>query len=142
MNENALHSDEQAALIDAHKQARALLNRYRYLAEELIDDQNWQPFLADRQRKLDGLRQQLASRLDQQGLLPEDFNADLEDLAHLADRFREWLDGDRHEPLRKALTERERSLLETLRALPASERSGLARAIDEAEASIEYLAED
>lgn len=139
MNENALHSDEQAALLDAHKQTRALLKRYRYLAEELVDDRSWQPFLADRRQKLEGQRQQLEARLDHRGLLPEDINADLEDLAHLADRFREWLDGEHHEPLKKALAERERSLFEALRALPASERSELARAIDEAEATIEYL---
>ena len=139
MSEQALHSDEQAALIEAHKQAHALEQRYRYLCEELVEDQSWRPFLSNRQQSLAALRRQLEGRLEDQDLLPHDINVDREDLTRLADRVREWLDGEGHDPLKKALSGQERALLDALRALPASDRSRLTKAMEQAVSTIDDL---
>lgn len=44
-------------------------------------------------------------------------NVDREDLARLADRFREWLDHERHSYLQRALADREAELLDRLEDL-------------------------
>lgn len=142
MSEQTLHSDAQAALIEAHRQAHALEQRYQYLREETVDDEGLRNVLDDRQRSLAGLRRDLKGRLDAHDLLPHDVNVDLEDLTRLADRFRKWLDDERHDPLRKALAGQEQALLDALRDLPEDERTGLSEAIEQTRSAIEQLDAD
>lgn len=117
MNEHTLYTDEQAALIDAHTHASALAQRYGHACDELLDDGDLKDRLNERRSELNELCDTLASRIRQHDLMPHDINVDREDLARLADRFREWIDHERHSHLQKALANREVDLLDVLETL-------------------------
>lgn len=117
MNEPTVYSDEQAALIGAHAHACTLAQRYAYACDELLEDGELKDRLNKRREALNSLSEALEIRIRQQDLLPHDVNVDREDLARLADRFREWLDHERHTHLQHALANREADLLDCLEAL-------------------------
>lgn len=117
MNEPTVYSDEQAALLDAHAHACALAQRYAHACDVLLDDGEIKDRLEARRVELAALSNGLESRIREQDLLPHDVNVDREDLARLADRFREWLDHERHLHLQRALADREADLLDRLEAL-------------------------
>ncbi|WP_376697133.1 hypothetical protein [Wenzhouxiangella sp. EGI_FJ10305] len=117
MNEPTVYSDEQAALIDAHGHACTLAQRYGYACDELLKDGELKDRLNKRREALNSLSEALEIRIRQQDLLPHDVNVDREDLARLADRFREWLDHERHTHLQHALANREADLLDCLEVL-------------------------
>lgn len=117
MNEPTVYSDEQAALIDAHTHACALAQRYGHACDELLDDGELKDRLTARRKELNDLCDRLETRIRQQGLMPHDINVDREDLARLADRFREWLDHERHSHLQRALADREAELIDRLDTL-------------------------
>ncbi len=117
MNNPTVYSDEQAALIEAHQHACALAQRYGHACEELLEDGELKDRLENRRAELNELSDALESRIRDRDLMPHDVNVDREDLARLADRFREWLDHERHAHLQRALAEREAELIERLEAL-------------------------
>ncbi|WP_376693114.1 hypothetical protein [Wenzhouxiangella sp. EGI_FJ10409] len=117
MNNRTVYSDEQAALIEAHQHACALAQRYGHACEELLEDGELKDRLENRRAELNELSDALESRIRDQDLMPHDVNVDREDLARLADRFREWLDHERHAHLQRALADREAELIERLEAL-------------------------
>ncbi|MDZ7789247.1 MAG: hypothetical protein U5L08_01890 [Xanthomonadales bacterium] len=117
MNEQTVYSDEQAALIEAHTHACALAQRYGHACDVLLDDGDLKNRLQVRRDELNNLGDELESRIRAQDLMPHDINVDREDLARLADRFREWLDHDRHLHLQRALADREAELLDRLGTL-------------------------
>jgi 2-oxoglutarate dehydrogenase complex dehydrogenase (E1) component-like enzyme len=117
MSNPTVHSDEQAALIDAHTHACALAQRYGHACDVLLDDGDLKDRLGKRRGELDSLSDELEARIRAQDLMPHDVNVDREDLARLADRFREWLDHERHSHLQRALADRETELIDRLEAL-------------------------
>jgi len=117
MNEPTVYSDEQAALVDAHAHACALAQRYGHACDVLLDDGPLKDRLLARRGELDSLVDTLQARIREHDLLPHDINVDREDLARLADRFREWLDHERHSHLQRALANREADLLDRLEVL-------------------------
>lgn len=117
MNNHTVHSDEEAALIDAHTHACALAQRYAHACEELLEDGEVRDRLNTRREELGALCARLEARIREQDLMPHDVNVDREDLARLADRFREWLDHERHSHLQRALADREADLLGRLEAM-------------------------
>lgn len=117
MNEPIVYSDEQAALFDAHAHACALSQRYSHACEELLDGGELRDRLKLRHEALRTLCDTLETRIREKGMLPHDINVDREDLARLADRFREWLDHERHSYLQRALADREADLLDRLETL-------------------------
>lgn len=131
MTEHTVHSDQQAALIDAHRHACALAQRYGHACDVLLEDGQLKQRLQARREELNGLSKALESRIRANGLLPHDVNVDREDLARLADRFREWLDHERHSHLQRALADREADLIDSIERL--RNVGGEDAAIDEAE---------
>lgn len=117
MNDHTVYSDEQAALLEAHSHASALAQRYAHACDVLLDDDELKDRFDARRRELEGDCERLEARIREQDLLPHDVNVDREDLARLADRFREWLDHERHTHLQHALAKREADLLDCLEAL-------------------------
>jgi len=117
MDNQTVYSDEQAALIEAHQHACALAQRYGHACDVLLDDGELKDRLGKRRGELDSLSDELEARIRAQGLMPHDVNVDREDLARLADRFREWLDHERHSHLQRALADREAELIDRLEAL-------------------------
>lgn len=117
MSEPTVYSDQQAALLDAHAHACALEQRYGHACNELLEDGEIKDRLNARRRELTALSDTLEARIRDHDLLPHDINVDREDLARLADRFREWLDHERHSHLQRALANREADLLDRLEAL-------------------------
>lgn len=117
MNEPTILSDEQAALIDAHTHACALAQRYGHACDLLHEGGEVRDRLSARRAELNELGERLEARIREHGLAPHDINVDREDLARLADRFREWLDHERHSHLQHALADREAELLDRLEAL-------------------------
>lgn len=117
MNEPTIYTDEQAALCEVHVQACALAQRYGHACDELLEAGELRDLLNARREELQALCDTLEARIRENGLLPHDFNVDREDLARLADRFREWLDHERHAHLQQALADREAGLLEWLETL-------------------------
>lgn len=117
MNNQTVYSDKQAALIEAHTHACALAQRYAHACDELLDEGELKERLDARRGKLNRLCDALESRIREHDLLPHDINVDREDLARLADRFREWLDHERHLHLQRALADREAELIDRLEAL-------------------------
>lgn len=126
MNNQTVYSDEQAALIEAHQHACALAQRYGHACEELLEDGELKDRLENRRAELNELSDALESRIRDQDLMPHDVNVDREDLARLADRFREWLDHERHAHLQRALADREAELIERLEALQRAGGGGIA----------------
>lgn len=117
MHEPTVYSDEQAALIDAHASTCTLAQRYGHACEELLEDGELKDRLNKRREALNSLSEALETRIRKQDLLPHDINVDREDLLRLGDRFREWLDHERHSHLQRALADREADLLDRLEAL-------------------------
>ncbi|RFF29145.1 hypothetical protein [Wenzhouxiangella sediminis] len=117
MNEQTVYTDEQAALIEAHTHACALAQRYGHACDALLDDGDLKDRLQARREELASLSEELEKRIRAQDLLPHDVNVDREDLARLADRFREWLDHERHAHLQRALADREAELIDRLELL-------------------------
>ena len=117
MNNQTVYSDEQAALIEAQTHACALAQRYAHACDVLLDDGELKDRCKARRGELDKLCKTLQSRIREHDLLPHDINVDREDLARLADRFREWLDHERHLHLQRALADREAELIDRLEAL-------------------------
>lgn len=117
MNESTVHSDEEAALIEAHIHACALAQRYAHACEELLEEGELNDRLNARREELDILCDRLETLIRGRDLMPHDINVDKEDLARLADRFREWLDHERHSYLQRALADREADLVDRLDAL-------------------------
>lgn len=139
MNEPTVYTDEQAALIDAHSHASALVQRYEHACSVLLEQGELRNRLEARREELERLREGLDRRIREHGLLPHDINVDREDLARLADRFREWIDDERHALLQQALAERESELADGLRAL--RDTVGDDALIREAEAAGRRMAE-
>lgn len=117
MSDTRIHTERQAALIDAHSCACALAQRYAHACDALLEKGQLKDALAARRTELDELSAILDSRIRKDGILPHDINVDREELARLADRFREWLDHERHSYLKRALAEREAELIDCLTAL-------------------------
>ncbi len=117
MNSPTVYSDKQAALIEAHTHACALAQRYAQACDELLEDGELKDHLDARRGELNQQCDMLESRIRGHDLLPHDINVDREDLARLADRFREWLDHERHVHLQRALADREAELIDRLEAL-------------------------
>lgn len=117
MNNQTVYSDEQAALIEAHTHACALAQRYAHACDVLLDDGELKDRLDARRGELNRLCDMLETRIRAHDLLPHDINVDREDLARLGDRFREWLDHERHTHLQRALADREAELIDRLEAL-------------------------
>src|SRR5699024_579730 len=117
MSDTSIHSERQAALIDAHSCACALAQRYAHACDALLEKGRLKDELSARRTELDELTALLDSRIRKHGILPHDINVDREDLARLADRFREWLDHERHSHLKHALAEREAELIDCLTTL-------------------------
>ncbi|MEE4305151.1 MAG: hypothetical protein V2J19_13470 [Wenzhouxiangella sp.] len=117
MNEQTVYTNEQAALIDAHTHSCALAQRYGHACDVLLEDGDLKARLQARREQLESLSEALEKRIRAQDLLPHDINVDREDLARLADRFREWLDHERHAHLQRALADREAELIDRLETL-------------------------
>lgn len=117
MNEPTVYRDEQDILFDVHAHACALTQRYGHACNQLLEAGELRDRLNDRRGELRTLCDTLEALIRENGMLPHDINVDREDLALLADRFREWLDHERHEHLQRALAEREADLLGRLEAL-------------------------
>lgn len=117
MTEPTIYTDEQAALSEAHAQACALAQRYGHACDELLEAGELRDLLNARREELQALCDTLEARIRENGLLPDDIKVDREELARLADHFREWLDHERHTHLQRALADREADLLEWLEKL-------------------------
>ena len=117
MSDRTVYTEEEAALLDAHAQACALSQRYAHACEDLLSAGDLRDRLNARRRQLEDTAASLESGIRQLDLLPHDINVDREDLARLADHFREWLDSERHARLRQALAAREAQLVDCLEAL-------------------------
>lgn len=117
MNEPTVYSHEQGALFDAHTHACALTQRYDHACDQLLEAGEYRDRLNARRVELRALCDALEARIRENGMLPHDVNVDREDLARLTDRFREWLDHERHKHLQRALADREADLLDRLEAL-------------------------
>ncbi|NBB94087.1 MAG: hypothetical protein GVY32_13060 [Gammaproteobacteria bacterium] len=117
MNERTVYSEEEAALVEAHTHACALSQRYGHACDALLDAGETRDRLEARREELATLCERLETRIRERDLMPHDINVDREDLARLADRFREWLDHERHSHLQRALADREAELLDRLEAL-------------------------
>lgn len=144
MNEHTVYSDEEAALIEAHTHACALAQRYGHACDVLLDDGDLKDRFEARRRELQALSDELEKRIRARDLLPHDVNVDREDFARLADRFREWLDHEKHLHLQRALADREADLLDRIGEL---RRAGVDdRKIEEADTAgrrmMESLAEN
>lgn len=131
MTEHTIYSDQQAALIDAHTHACALAQRYGHACNVLLEDGQLKQRMQARREELNKLADTLESRIRAHGLMPHDVNVDREDLARLADRFREWLDHERHSHLQRALADREADLIDSIERLRNA--GGDDAAIDEAD---------
>jgi hypothetical protein len=129
MSERTVYTEEQAALLDAHAKACALSQRYAHACDEILGEGDLRDRLDARRRQLEETSASLESRIRTLDLLPHDINVDREDMARLADRFREWLDSERHARIRNALATREAELIECFEAL---QTHGQAEAIDHA----------
>ena len=139
MNDRTVYSDEEVALIDAHTQACALAQRYAHACDELLESGQVKDRLDARRTALNTLCDRLEARIREQGLLPHDINVDREDLARLGDRFREWLDHERHSHLQRALADREADLVDRLEDLQKTDFDDAA--IREADAAARRMME-
>ncbi len=139
MSDQPVYDEQNAALIEVHQQVCALTLRYRHAAEKLLDEGRFRDWCIERQRALDSLCDSLQSRIKQRDLLPHDINIDREDLARLADRFREWLDQEGHGRLKQALMEREEDLLKTFERLATTDRAAVQSALEATRAAIDKL---
>ncbi len=109
-----IHSDTEAALLEAGRLSRQLGDRYRHAIEHLIDAGETLERFTDRAEALD----EQANRLDEltrsRDLLPRDANTELNDLHKIADQISGWLDADQVRALAARFAEDEQCLLNEL----------------------------
>lgn len=120
-------SDDQARLLDACSDCRALRQRYAHALEHLIEQDSAHRHIEARLAELDRLAERLEQAIRERNLLPRQADPDLEDLRELGDTVRHWLGAEATCQLLAAFAEEERELAEQLAALPG-ERFGHAAA--------------
>lgn len=144
MSESTLYSDDQVALLEAHARICALIQRYTHACEALVDSGQVHDQLQHRCKTLETWSGTFEQLIRDQGLLPSGVNVDREDLARLADRFRDWLDQGRHQRLLAALADSERDLLQTLETveLEGDRQALVTQAIESTANTIKELEND
>lgn len=144
MSESAFYSDDQVALLEAHARICALVQRYAHACEALVDSGQVRDQLQRRCKKLENFAEKFEQLIRDQDLLPSGVNVDREDLSRLADRIREWMDQGDHQRLLNALADKERDLLQSLKAVNVdpTQQPLVIQALDSTARMIEDLEED
>ncbi len=144
MSESTFYSDDQAALLEAHARICALIQRYAHACEALVDSGQVHDQLQSRCKTLESWSDKFEQMIRDLDLLPSGVNVDREDLSRLADRIREWMDQGDHQRLLNALADRERDLLQVLKAIKADpdQQAFVIQAIESTVRIIEDLEDD
>lgn len=109
-----IHSETEAALLEAGRLSRQLGGRYRHAIEHLLQAGEIRDAFSARANTLE----EQADRLDQltrdRDLLPRDANTELNDLQKIADQLSGWLDADQARAVAARFAEDEQCLLDEL----------------------------
>ncbi len=132
-----LHSETDAALIQAELASRQLAERYELAVALLLELGEQAALFENRARALSEQADALRDLIEARGLLPKDPATELQDLRSLADQISGRLDHDQGEALRRRFQDQEQALLEQLELAEAQEQiDGIERWIEAGRARI------
>jgi hypothetical protein len=106
-----IHSETEAALLEASRLSRQLGSRYRHAIEHLLEAGEIRDAFNARADTLENQAEELDELTRARDLLPRDANTELNDLHKIADQLSGWLDADQARALAVRFAEDEQCLL-------------------------------